>query len=97
MLFGLRTLFAGTFGRFVVALINFYRLQLFGNDDRFGIVCERFAARRLTDMGVFPGAVVEIRLIPTGNFRICVIEFAASEVVKEYRRSGAFKAIVRFE
>ena len=85
MLFRVRALFSRTFGGFVITFVYFDRFQFFGNDDRLGIVCNRFAARRLTDIGVLPRAVVKIRHIPTGNFRIRVIEFAAAEIVEKDR------------
>ena len=56
-----------------------------------------FAARRLTDIGVLPRAVVKIRHIPTGNFRICIIKLAAAEVVEKDWRSSAFEAFIRFK
>ena len=48
-------------------------------------------------MGIAPAAVVKTRLTPARLFLGCVIENAASQIVKPYWRLGHSEAIVRFK
>ena len=78
------------------AAANGYGLQSLPRQYRLGLANAGFTPRSFGSEGAFPCAVVKARLSPAVGFVPRVIEAAAAQVVKHYRRSGGLDAVIRF-